>query len=62
MWVRLDTATRLRLNKIHASIEMEAKIKLLQQRKQFQQTVSKEQFREDILKMQAERSKDTDHG
>lgn len=48
---------KFRMQKIYASVEFEGKLK-----KGFKQTVSKEQFKHDILRLQAERSKDTDHG
>ena len=57
----MDAVTKRRLDRIHSSIDVElqkARYKYQKEEKKlgrFRQAVSKEQFREDILKLQAER-------
>lgn len=58
----MDAVTKHRLERIHSSIDVElkkARYKYQKEKKKkrgwFRQAVSKEQFREDILKLQAER-------
>lgn len=58
----MDAVVKRRLDKIHSSIDVELqkaryKYRQIEKKKRgwFRQAVSKEQFREDILKLQAER-------